>query len=143
MGFDCFKKLSYICIQKTKTYKIMTKKLTLLFLICILSALSINATVYSGSCGTNVKYSLDTSTGLLSITGTGAMTNYSSSSAPWYSKSDYIKSVEIADGVTSIGNYAFYYCNSLTSVTIPNGVTSIGNSAFVAVALPPSPSPTA
>ena len=53
----------------------MKKKLSLLLLICILSALSINATVYSGSCGDNVNYSLNTETGLLSITGTGAMSN--------------------------------------------------------------------
>ena len=33
-------------------------------------------------------------------------------------------------GVTSIGNYAFYTCNSLTSVIIPDGVISIGNYAF-------------
>ena len=46
----------------------MKKKLSLLLLICILSALSINATVYSGSCGTYVNYSLNTETGLLSIT---------------------------------------------------------------------------
>ena len=32
--------------------------------------------------------------------------------------------------MTSIGNYAFYNCSSLTSVTIPNSVTSIGSSAF-------------
>jgi len=36
----------------------------------------------------------------------------------------------IPDGVTSIGNSAFYSCSGLTSVTIPDGVTSIGNSAF-------------
>ena len=32
--------------------------------------------------------------------------------------------------LTSIGEYAFYYCSSLTSITIPEGVTSIGSHAF-------------
>ena len=36
----------------------------------------------------------------------------------------------IPEGVTSIGDSAFYGCSSLTSVTIPEGVTSIGDSAF-------------
>ena len=108
----------------------MIKKLSLLFFICILSALNINATVYEGSCGTNVRYSLDTSTGVLNITGTGAMTNFSPSYAPWYSYLSYIGVVEISNGVTSIGSYAFKSCFFLTSITIPNSVTSIGDWAF-------------
>ena len=44
--------------------------------------------------------------------------------------SDFVESVEIPDSVTSIGNYAFYNCESLKDVTIPDSVTSIGNYAF-------------
>jgi hypothetical protein len=39
-------------------------------------------------------------------------------------------SVTIPNSVTSIENWAFYGCTSLTSVTIPNSVTSIENWAF-------------
>ena len=41
-----------------------------------------------------------------------------------------LTSVTIPESVTSIRNYAFYNCSSLTSVTIPEGVTSIGSYAF-------------
>ena len=41
-----------------------------------------------------------------------------------------LTSVVIGNGVTSIGEYAFYDCSSLTSVVIGNGVTSIGVYAF-------------
>lgn len=37
----------------------------------------------------------------------------------------------IPNSVTSIGEYAFWECTSLTSITIPNGVTSIGKYAFL------------
>ena len=89
------------------------------------------AATYSGSCGENVYWSLDTETGVLDITGTGAMANYTYlSNVPWYSYRSSVKTVNIEKGVTSIGDSAFYYCTSLTSVTIPDSVTSIGNYAF-------------
>lgn len=80
---------------------------------------------YSGTCGDGLTWSLDTDTGLLTISGAGAM-----KSSPWYSYREYITSVVIADGVTSIGHDAFSNCTNLTGVTIPDSVTSIGWRAF-------------
>ena len=68
--------------------------------------------------------------GTLNISGTGAMKNYyDNKKSPVYNNSN-VKKVVIEDGVTSIGNYAFTYCVSLTSITIPDSVTSIGYYAF-------------
>jgi hypothetical protein len=47
-----------------------------------------------------------------------------------YTEEDGVTEVVIPEGVTSIGDSAFYFCSSLTSITIPDGVTSIGESAF-------------
>ena len=84
----------------------------------------------SGSCGENVTWTL-TADGTLTISGTGAMTDYTyDSRSPWYSCRTYIKRVVMQQGVTSIGGDAFWDCSGLTSVTIPDGVTSIGGDAF-------------
>ena len=113
--------------------KIISLLLSLAMLLTITSGLNLTAyaAVRTGSCGDNVTYSLDTSTGVLTISGTGDMKNYSSYSpeSPFYCTSE-IKSVIIDNGITSIGDYAFEKCRSLTSITIPNSVTSIGIFAF-------------
>ena len=57
--------------------------------------------------------------------GTVVITGYSGSAE----KVDIPEKID-GKSVTSIGDYAFYYCSSLTSVTIPNSVTSIGEYAF-------------
>ena len=85
----------------------------------------------SGSCGTNVTYSYVESTHTLTISGTGAMTDYNSSSdRPWHSYQGNITSVVIEEGVTTIGKYAFKNCNNLSTATIPASVQSIGEGAF-------------
>ena len=84
----------------------------------------------SGTCGTNQTWTLYTD-GELIIEGTGAMNNYSSTGeVPWYGYETSIKTVTIKEGVTSIGDYAFWGCSNLTSIDIPKGVESIGKYAF-------------
>ena len=83
----------------------------------------------SGTCGDSLTWTLD-SDGLLTISGTGAMYDYSNSEegTPWKDLS--YTSVVIGDGVTTIGSGAFSYNSGLASVTIANSVTSIGEEAF-------------
>ena len=115
--------------------KIISLLLSLAMLLTITSGLNLTAyaDVQTGKCGDNVTYSLDTSTGVLTISGTGDMYSYAGmdSHPPYYSYSSNVKLVIIQTGVTSIGGFAFEYCTNLTSVTIPNSVTSIGYFAFV------------
>ena len=111
--------------------KVISLFLSLAMLLSIVSVVDFSAfaDVQTGSCGDNVTYSLDTETGVLTISGTGKMTDYSAEDCPFNNRA-YIKSVIIENGVISIGNYAFSYFGSLTNVTIPNSVTSIGYDAF-------------
>ena len=69
--------------------------------------------------------------GKLTISGTGAMKDYNAADnlSPAYMNSD-VKKVVIEDGVTSIGELAFFKCSSLTNITIPDSVTCIAYAAF-------------
>ena len=108
------------------------KILSLIFIISVLTIalLPSSANAAIGTCGDKLTWTLYD--GRLTISGTGRMEGYSNYSevAPWYSSRKNIKAVEISDGVTSIGSYAFQECSSLQSITIPDSVTSIGNDAF-------------
>ena len=132
----------------------MKKVLSIVLSICMLMSIttgldfSAYALASSGYCGPDVKYSFNASTGALTLSGTGPMTNntefresssiktlivnfgVTSIGASAFDGCTGLTSVTIPDSVTSIDEYAFAYCQSLTSVEIPNSVTYIGDSAF-------------
>ena len=89
--------------------------------------IAFGAFAQSGTTG-NLTWTL--SGGTLTISGTGVMPDYATSTAPWNSYKSSITAAVVSEGVTSIGRAAFYFCNSLTSVTIGSDVTSIGVGAF-------------
>ena len=82
-------------------------------------------------CGANARYSFDSDSGVLTITGTGATEDYTSvANTPWYELCSQIKAVVVQSGITSVGGYAFAECENLEKVTLADTVTSIGTYAF-------------
>ncbi len=81
-----------------------------------------------GICGDDLTWSLIN--GTLTITGSGDMEDFVAGSAPWGAYSNQITSLELPEGLTHIGDYAFRSCSSLEHAEIPAGVTSIGEWAF-------------
>ncbi|MBQ5601533.1 MAG: leucine-rich repeat domain-containing protein, partial [Clostridia bacterium] len=109
--------------------------LTVIMTIFVVSQIPAKAAETSGTCGDNLTWDFNEATGTLTISGTGEMTDYeywyTNAPSPWYSTMrNFIKTVKISEGVTSIGDCAFYDCPNLTNATIPSSVTSIGNDAF-------------
>lgn len=68
----------------------------------------------------------------LTITGSGAMADYASGGAPWYSERANIKTIVINEGVTYVGAYAFQGI-TYSSITIPVSVTGFGNRVFYSI----------
>ena len=84
----------------------------------------------SGTCGNDLTWNLDDD-GVLTISGTGAMADYTDASpAPWAPYITSIKSIVIGNGVTSIGNYAFAGCSNLPTIILPASITKLGDYAF-------------
>ena len=92
----------------------------------------------SGECGAqgdNLLWELNTSTGVLTITGSGAMNDWpDDTNLPWYDNRLDITSVVLPSGITSLGTKAFRGCNNLASINMtenyPAGLTAINQEAF-------------
>jgi len=73
--------------------------------------------ILEGTCGENLYYALY-GDGIINITGSGVMDDYSESAAPWAEYKDVIYGVTIGADVDSVGANAFADCGNLTSITI-------------------------
>ena len=123
------------------------KRRLLSFVLCLAlilsllpgAALATGTEVTSGSCGTNVTWNFEISTGTLTVSGQGKMTDYATeygSNAPWKNFREYITSVVVSEGITHIGNGSFggamiaNMYDNLETVDLPSTLKSIGTYAF-------------
>ena len=120
----------------------MKKAISIISVVLILSimviglSLSTSAEEVKGWWGDNLTWVYESSTHTLTISGNGPMDDFKYNKAYTYLDywgvllKDAIQHVVIEEGVTSIGDYAFFKCSQLRSVEIPNSVVSIGMEVF-------------
>ncbi len=86
--------------------------------------------VVGGSCGENINWSFDESSGTLTISGEGEMNNYAyDGMQEYYDVLHNANRVVIKEGITSIGEGAFQYC-PMREISFPSTLKSIGGFAF-------------
>ncbi|MCR4709032.1 MAG: leucine-rich repeat protein [Clostridiales bacterium] len=117
----------------------MRKSLLITALVLILAFMIFGATsafaaeeIIGGDCGANAKWSLD-SEGVLTISGTGNITDYSygADTTPWYELKDAIGKIVVSEGITYIGSYDFAGLTSVTEVSLPStSLRRIGLNSF-------------
>ena len=89
---------------------------------------------YSGTCGDNVNWSLNTATGELTLSGAGPTWDYTydpdrGEVSPFENDGN-IRSVVITSGITRIGTWLFDGCHNIQSVSLPGSLKSIGSHTF-------------
>ncbi len=112
--------------------KVLSLLLSALLIITIipLSSITASAATYSGTCGDNLTWEFDDSTGTLTISGTGEMYDYERlgstdyTNAPWDEYRESISSLVISEGITSVGERAFYsHEYKFDTVYLPESLT--------------------
>lgn len=93
----------------------------------------------SGDCGatgneSSVKWNFDESSGTLTISGNGAMADYTVNGTgddrPWKDYAESITKVQISEGVTSLGRCAFQNLTALKETNIPASITQLGDHIY-------------
>ena len=80
-------------------------------------------------CGKDATWKLEN--GVLTISGTGAVDKYDSATeSPWSEQKQDVNKIIVVDGITSVGDFAFYGMTNLTEITLPDSVRTVGAYAF-------------
>lgn len=113
----------------------MKGKIYLLLATWLCLSLSGFAENYSGNVNENITWSLDTSTGLLTLTGTGNMPKFSyvwnsQNMAPWEEHKSAITQINVGEGITSLDEFNFFHTENVTAISLPSTLTSIGYQCF-------------
>jgi hypothetical protein len=88
----------------------------------------------SGKCGDEAYWDLDTISGVLMISGNGAMYDYKSTTLPWRKYAQYITSAQVQEGITHLSAYAFENIRTLLNVHLPSTLETMGNMSFYCAA---------
>lgn len=67
----------------------------------------------------------------LVISGEGKMEDYGADLPPWYKYGDMIKDVVLEEGISHVGNCAFFMFNKIEEIVMPVSMVSIGEEAFL------------
>lgn len=78
----------------------------------------------------SLSWEFDEAAGILVISGSGAMRDYQNDSPEWEVYKEEIKKIVIENGITTVGDYAFYSYTQLISVQLPDTIEYIGIAAF-------------
>lgn len=109
------------------------KKIISLVLSITLVITSVMCIGFNAFANDEIHFSFDENTKTLTLTGSGAMTDYTQDSlnqTDWYEHRNKIVNVIVGEGITHIGDYAFCREISLENVSLPSTLKSIGTAAF-------------
>lgn len=109
------------------------RKKNILIVLLLSWVIPSHAYIVGGSCNLNLSWLVDTEARTLTIEGYGDMPNwdrYQDNYAPWAAYRNYISFVSLPEGLTSIGDYAFYQCQEFSTIELPVSLTKIGVCSF-------------
>ncbi|MBQ8765726.1 MAG: leucine-rich repeat protein [Clostridia bacterium] len=117
-------------MKRIEKFVCIILSVTILTLSYLMIDVSAAVTGNLGVNETNITWSFDESTCILTVTGSGKMKSLNSSNG-FSGRAKSVKQIIITGDIENIGSYCFGMCTSLVSISIPESITEIGNNSFL------------